>query len=54
MWDEDEPKPPPRRMSRGRSIRSGIAELQDYIAELRAEIASVRGGHRAQARVIRG
>ena len=55
MWDEDEPKPKPRRVTPLPLDPLGVAELQDYIAELtleigRAEAAIARKqGHRSEA-----
>ena len=47
MLDEDEPRPKPKRVAELRLDPLGVAELQDYIAELRAEIV------RAEAEIAR-
>lgn len=47
MWDEDEPKPPARRITALPLDPLGVSELRDYIAELQAEIA------RADAAIVR-
>ena len=55
MWDEDEPKPPLRRVTPLPLDPLGVAELRDYIAELQVEIAraeaaiSRKEGHRGDA-----
>jgi uncharacterized small protein (DUF1192 family) len=41
MHDDDEPKPKPRRLEELRLDPLAVAELEDYIAELRAEIVRV-------------
>jgi uncharacterized small protein (DUF1192 family) len=41
MHDDDEPKPRPRRLQELRLDPLAVAELDDYIGELRAEIARV-------------
>ena len=42
MWDEDEVKPPPRRVTADAVLDPlGVAELRTYIEELQAEIARV-------------
>ncbi len=38
MQDDDEPRPNPRRVQEIRLEPLAVAELDDYIAELRAEI----------------
>lgn len=47
MWDEDEPKPPPRRVTPLPLDTLGVAELRTYIAELHVEIT------RAEAAITR-
>ena len=47
MWDEDEPKPKPRRVTPVPLDPLGVAELRDYIAELQGEIT------RAEAAIVR-
>ena len=47
MWDEDEPKPKPRRVTPIPLDPLGLAELRDYITELQVEIA------RAEAAITR-
>ncbi len=55
MWDEDEPKPKPRRVSPIPLEPLGVSELRDYIAELQGEIARAdaaiarKEGHRGDA-----
>jgi uncharacterized small protein (DUF1192 family) len=39
MHDDDEPRPKPRRLQELRLDPLAVTELEDYIAELRAEIA---------------
>ena len=39
MLDEDEPRPRPKRLQELRLDPLAVAELEDYIGELRAEIA---------------
>ena len=46
-WDEDEPKPKLRRVTPIPLDPLGVAELQDYIAELQMEVA------RAEAAIVR-
>jgi uncharacterized small protein (DUF1192 family) len=41
MHDDDEPRPKPRRLQELRLEPLAVAELDDYIGELRAEIARV-------------
>lgn len=41
MHDDDEPKPKPRRVQDVRLEPLAVAELEDYIGELRAEIVRV-------------
>jgi uncharacterized small protein (DUF1192 family) len=41
MRDDDEPVPRPRRLQELRLDPLAVTELEDYIAELRAEIARV-------------
>ena len=47
MFHDDDPKPKPERVAKLALDPLGVAELQDYIAELRAEIA------RAEAAIAR-
>lgn len=55
MFDDDEPKPKPRRLQELRLDPLGVAELESYIEELRAEIARTEAeigrkrGHRSAA-----
>ena len=55
MWDEEEPKPKPRRVSPIALDPLGVSELRDYIAELQIEITraeaaiSRKEGHRGDA-----
>jgi len=55
MLDDDEPKPKPKRLSPLGLDPLGVAELEDYIGELRAEIARAEAeiarkrGHRSAA-----
>ena len=48
MQDDDEPRPKPRRVAEIRLEPLAVAELEDYIAELRAEIGRKRS-HRSAA-----
>jgi uncharacterized small protein (DUF1192 family) len=41
MFDDDTPQPRPARLEKLALDRLSVAELDDYIAELRAEIARV-------------
>ena len=47
MHDDDEPRPKPRRVQELRLEPLAVAELEDYIAELRVEIG------RAEAEIAR-
>ena len=47
MWDEDEPKPKPRRVTPLVLDPLGVSELRDYIDELQGEIT------RAEAAITR-
>jgi len=55
MQDEDEPRPPRRRLEPLPLVALGVDELRGYIDELRAEIARVeadiarKAGHRQAA-----
>jgi len=55
MFDDETPQPRPARLERLVLDRLSVSELQDYIAELRAEIARVeqdidrKGRHRDAA-----
>ena len=55
MFDDDEPKPKPRRLTELRLDPLGVAELESYIEELRGEIARAEAeigrkrGHRSAA-----
>ena len=55
MFDDDLPKPKPRRLEPLRLDLLGVAELESYIEELRAEIARAEAdiarkrGHRSAA-----
>ena len=55
MWDEDEPKPKPRRVTPTPLDPLGVSELRDYIAELQVEIVRAEAaiarkeGHRGDA-----
>ena len=55
MWDEDEVKPPVRRISPLQLDPLGVSELRDYVAELQVEIARAEAaiarkeGHRGEA-----
>jgi uncharacterized small protein (DUF1192 family) len=41
MHDDDEPQPKPRRLVELRLDPLAVAELEDYVAELRAEMTRV-------------
>ena len=47
MQDDDEPRPPARRLTELRLDPLAVAELESYIGELRAEIA------RTEAEIVR-
>ncbi len=55
MFDDDEPKPKPRRLTALPLDPLGVAELESYIDELRAEIVRAEAeigrkrGHRSAA-----
>lgn len=55
MHDDDDIRPPPSRLQPLRLDTLGVAEMEGYIAELRAEIARVEAeinrkrGHRTAA-----
>jgi len=55
MFDDEDPKPKPRRLEPLRLDSLGVAELESYIDELRAEIARAESdivrkrGHRGAA-----
>jgi uncharacterized small protein (DUF1192 family) len=58
MLDDDEPRPRPARLQALRLDSLGVAEMEAYIGELRAEIARVESeiarkrGHRSAADAV--
>jgi uncharacterized small protein (DUF1192 family) len=60
MEDDDLPRPKPRRVAELKLDTLGVAELEDYVAELRAEIVRAESeigrkrGHRSAADAVFG